>query len=63
MKYLGISLKWKPVEPEAEFLDKIQTNKVAIHSHLYSFAVRFSASSNSCNLLQFLQFSSVRRKT
>jgi hypothetical protein len=30
---------------------------LAIHSHLYSFAVRFSLPSNSRNLLQFLQFS------
>ncbi len=47
---------------KAEFLDEIQTKVLrvfllAIHSHLYSFALRFSFSSNSRNLLQFLQFS------
>ncbi len=45
---------------EAEFLDEIQTQLLrffllAIHSHLYTFEV--SISSNSRNLLQFLQFS------
>ncbi len=26
---------------EAEFLDEIQTKVLAIHSHIYSFALRF----------------------
>jgi len=47
---------------EAEFLDEIQTKVLrvfllAIHSHLYSFALRLAISSNSRNLLQFLRFS------
>ncbi len=46
--------------PEAEFLEEIQTKVLrlfllAIHSHNYRFEI--SSSSNSRNLLQFLQFS------
>jgi hypothetical protein len=42
---------------EAEFLDEIQTKVfrvflLAIHSHLYSFALEISISSNSRNLLR-----------
>jgi hypothetical protein len=68
---------------EAEFLDGMQTKVLqvlllAIHSHPYSFALKFIFFQthatlyefflNSCNLLQFLQFSYVhckgeRRKT
>jgi hypothetical protein len=45
-------------DQRAEFLDEIQTKVflLAIHSHLYSFALRFPFSSNSRNLLHFLQF-------
>jgi len=46
------------LQPEAKFLEEILTKVLrvyllAIHSHLYSFALRF----NSSNLSQFLQFS------
>jgi hypothetical protein len=49
------------VGTEAEFLDEIRTKvlrvfHVAIHRHLYSFAFEISISSNSRNLLRFLQF-------
>jgi hypothetical protein len=64
MKYLAMILKWKPVNPESEFSNEIQTEVpkrvfiLVIHSLLYPTAcVRFSVSSNSRNLLQFLQFS------
>ncbi len=57
--------------PEAEFLDEIKTKVIrvylqAIHSHLYlQLCLEISISSNSRNLLQFLEFSYctlVRRK-
>ncbi len=49
---------WRMFNPEAKFLDEIQTRVLrnlllAIHSDFHSFALRF----NSSNLLQFLQFS------
>ncbi len=53
--------------PDAKFLDEIQAKVflLAFHSHLYSFCQEISISSNSRNLLQFLEFSyctPVRRK-
>ncbi len=46
---------------EAEFLDELQIKVfrvflLAIHSRLQSFAMNFFISSNSRNLLQFLEF-------
>jgi hypothetical protein len=54
----GSSVKYSA--PEAEILDEIHKKVLivfllAIHSHLCSFASRF-CSSNSRNLLQFLQY-------
>ncbi len=50
------------ISPEAEYMDEIQTKAwrvflLAIHSHLYTFALRFLFLQNSRNLSQFLEFS------
>ncbi len=60
VKNVGENMTFPP--PEAEFLDEIQTKVLkiyflAIHSHFYSFDLRFLFLSNSRNLLQFLEFS------
>ncbi len=53
---------FEQMKPEAEFLDETQTKVfrvflLAIHSHLYSFALEIFISSSSLNLWEFLEFS------
>ncbi len=64
-KIFHVSARNSLLGPEAEFSDEIQTKVLriyllAIHIHLYSFEI--SISSNSPNLLQFLQFITVHYK-
>ncbi len=55
--------------PEAEFCDEIQTKVLlAVHSHLYSFAIRYLFLQTPLNLFQFFQCVNIhckgeRRKT